>query len=226
MSTFLLLFIMVSIVVCLTSFVVAIRTQYATGDYVFVNGDNLKNEDVNLPPSKVIVINDIENCLFISSDSLKLQVLKDDRSRLHVVSSGDSVRISAKERTNGRLLLYVPTNSQVVAIRTNMTMTGAFDFLELPSYSITLDNSKLVTLTRENHAFIQQLRIIGKGEAVVQVSKRFHIHSLDVTNTTFISIAEGWQIGALKTTFNEGFSSEMVKVGDSVSIVGHFVTPN
>jgi hypothetical protein len=224
-STLLLLFTTVSVFFCLSSFVISINSKYANGVYTYLNNDKLKIQNFRFPSSGVVAIAGIENCVVVSSDSLKLEISRDDVKNLDVTSSHDTITIVAREKSTEKVLLYLPSDTQLLALRSKITMTGAFDYLNPPSYSVVLDNSKLVASTREIHAFIHQLRVLGKGESGIAVSKRFHIQSLDLVNTTSATIAEGWQIGSLKTSFGDGMTSELVKAGDSVSIVASMKEP-
>lgn len=219
-STVVLLLMMLSIIICLSSFVVSINRKYSTGDYWYANSDKSLYQKVRLPARRTIVIENLNNCLLVSSDSLSLEVFNEELSNLTITSANDSVRIVSSIKSSRKLFLYLPEQSHLVATNSMMTMNGSLNYINPPSYSILLNNSRMVASAPEAHAFVQQLQISGNGGAAVEVSKRFHIHSLELTNTTSVSIAEGWQIGSLKTNFSSGLANEMIKVGDSVAIIG------
>ncbi|MEJ1237745.1 hypothetical protein WBG78_06445 [Chryseolinea sp. T2] len=169
-----------------------------------------------------VIVENTDNCLIVSSDSLSLEVFNDDVPGVEVTTIGDSVKIVPSRKSSHKMLVYAPTNSLLIVRNSTITMNGSLDFANPPSYSVVLENSKLTASSREYHAFVQQLKISGKGNAIVEVPRRFHIHELHLSNTTFAGIAEAWSIGSIKTTFTNGMASEMQKMADSVSVVGNY----
>ena len=219
-STLVLMFTMLSMIACLCSFVLSINHNYKSGNYWYSNSDKSQFRKIGLSLFPKVIIESMDNCLVVSSDSLSLEIFNDDVADVQITTFGDSVRITPLRKPSGKLLIYAPTNTQLIVRNSTITMNGSLDFANPPSYVIDLENSRLTASSRDYHAFVQQLKIFGKGEAFVEIPRRFHIHELQLSNTTFAGIAEAWTIGSIKTAFNNGMASEMQKMADSVSIVG------
>lgn len=218
-STALLLTILTAFVFCLSSYVVSVNSRYATGDYEYVNSDKSRYKRIRLSPSSVVMIDNVDDCSIIVSDSLSIEVDKADEGNFQFLLSQDTMRIMVESSPVHKVLLYLPTGSELRAKRCAIQMKGSLHHNNQPSYRVTLANSELTASGQGLHAFLNSLKITGLGNAKVNVSKYFHIQSLELNDVDKIHLAQGWQIGVLKTNFVDGSSAEMIKIRDSVSVV-------
>lgn len=213
-----LLVILIVFVFCLSSYVSSVNIRYSAGDYNYVNNDKSRYKRISMPPSGVVMIENISNCLIVVSDSLRVEFNKDDIGNFSVSSISDTARIVADASPVSMVLLYLPTESVLLANSCRIQMKGSLHHNSQPSYRVNLKDSKLLASGEGLHAFINELEVTGNGNAGVEVSKYFHIQSLALNDVDTISLAQGWQIGMLKTNFVRGHSSEMLKAGDSVFV--------
>lgn len=215
-STVLLFCILVFTLMCVSSFVISVNSRYAQGMYTSVFGD--KEKYVRLPvfPAKNIALDGIADCMVIASDSLKVEVPREDANAYRVEAAGDSIRISTSVATGNRVLLYLPTDSRLVVTQGSVLLRGSDDRLSPLTYDVQLVDSKLIAGTGD-HTFVHQLSIAGMGNAAAEVRKYFHIQSLNINNVGTVDLSQSWQIGALTTRY-DGRPLEMTKVRDSVSV--------
>jgi hypothetical protein len=110
---------------------------------------------IRLAPKNInnIAVYGLNNFRIISSDSLKLEIEKDERSHLHYVISGDSLiihgdsiinqpgRESDIERSYQSVNLYLPSVVAIAADNSDITVEGSKDSLNAKSYHFTLTNS-------------------------------------------------------------------------------------
>lgn len=218
-STAVLMGILVVFLFCLTSYVSSVNSRYAAGDYSYVNSDKSRYKKIRMPPSSVVVVENIHNCLIIASDSLSAEVDIQDARNLQVSSDRDTIRIVAVSAPSSKILLYLPSGSELVAKACRLQLKGSLHHDSPPSYRIFLADSDLTASGQGLHAFLKELAVAGSGKARLEVFKHFHIESLVLRDVDSIQLAQGWQIGALKTSFEKGNSTEILKVGDSISVV-------
>jgi hypothetical protein len=166
---------------------------------------------------KTVVVQNIDDCTVIMSDSLSVETHKDDRDKFEYDVRPDSVHVSQTRASHNRVFLYLPSGSRLVVNASNVTIKGSlFDHEQRASYDVVLRDSKLLVSAAKLHTFFDRLKISGSGQNELIIDDFVHITDLDIENITGVNIAEGWQVGNLKTAFLSG--SAMSKSGDSLSI--------
>jgi len=182
-----------------------INLKFANGDY-HSTGDKLEYARVPITGAKIIHLSNVRNCRIISSDSLRLEVRRENRKNLTAAFSKDTLQVRLSTSTgkrNDELVVYLPTGATVIADSSNIDLKGGRDFLKRPSFSFVLNRSSLTSTARGYHTFFQKLEIEGSGNSSVRMLERVHIVALDLSNVYDAKLAEGFQIEALNSSFDK-----------------------
>jgi len=217
MSNLLLIGVVLTSVVFLSSFIVSVNTKVKNGDITYVNRDKSMYSRHHVDEGKIIVVENIADCMVVLSDSMALEIHKDDADNVSYVDLSDSITISQSSPLKNRIFIYLPSGSHLVARSSGVTIKGSlFDHESKASYDVVLRDSKLFVSAAKLHTFLDRLRVSGYGQAALTIDDFVHIANLEIANVNDVSIAQAWGIGNFKTAFMSG--SEMNKAGDRVSI--------
>lgn len=202
---------------------VTINRKFQIKDYRYSNNDKLRFERIPLKESKVVSLSNLSNCRIIASDSLRLEVARENVSNLRVTPSGDTLHLSSpaccpgKERGN-ELVLYLPSGAMVIADSSTISLRGGHDYLRRPSFSFLLKRSHLASENLERHAFFESLVVEGSGNSSVAISAWVHVVKLDLSNVYDAALQDGFQVQTLKTSFTTHANVTVAKEDSRITI--------
>ena len=217
-SSLMLLSIVLMMLTLYASYIIVVNQKLDSKNYTYVNNEKSKYSRVKFDNQKVVVIKGLQNCIIVTSDSIKLEVFNEDLKSFASKQSDDTVTILFNQSTSNKTFLYLPTGSQLIADSSSFEMKGSFDTKRQPKYQVTLHHSSLLATANNNHTFFDKLSVTDLGDSQVEIAKYVHISELELINVRHASFAQGWQIGILKTVFEDGQAVELGKYRDSVAI--------
>jgi len=218
-SSLMLLSIILMMLTLYASYIIVVNQKLDSKNYTYVNNEKSKYSRVKFDNQKVVVINGLQNCIIVTSDSIKLEVFNEDLKSLESKRTEDTVTVVFNQSTSNKTFLYLPTGSQLIADSSSFEIKGSFDTKRQPKYQVTLHNSSLLATANNNQTFFDKLSVTDLGNSQLGIAKYVHINELELMNVRHASFAQGWQIGNLKTIFDDGGRAvELGKYRDSVAI--------
>ncbi|HMG90515.1 MAG TPA: hypothetical protein VK589_10650 [Chryseolinea sp.] len=217
-STILLISIVLMLLTLYASYIIVVNQKLDSKDYTYVNNEKSKYSRVKFDNQKVVVIKGLQNCIIVTSDTIKLDVFNEDLKSFESKLKEDTVTIVFNQPTSNKTFLYLPTGSQLIADSSSFEIKGSFDPRRAPKHKVTLRHSSLLATAHNSHTFFDKLTVTDLGNSQFEIAKYVHINELELMNVHNASFAQGWQIGNLKTLFNDGAEIEFGKYRDSVSI--------
>lgn len=149
---------------------------------------------IRLEPKNInkVAVYGLNNFHIISSDSLKLEIEKDDRGHLHYVINGDSLVIHGDsiinqpgreqdiERSYQSVNVYLPSMTTIAADNSDITIQGSKDSLHAKSYHFLLRNSAGLKVEGDGddstHVYFKML-----------VIQAFHSAGIELTSHSFVN---------------------------------------
>jgi hypothetical protein len=217
MSNLLLLGIFVMSGVLFCSFVVSINSKVSKDEVTYANRDKSMYNRHRFDGGKTVVVQNVDDCVVILSDSVSMEIHKDDEDKFAYSVLSDSVKITQNSPTKNKVFIYLPSGSRLVANSSGVTIKGSlFNHDSKASYDVALHDSKLFVSAAKLHTFLDRLNVSGSGEDEITIDDFVHIRTLEIKNVANVNVAQAWQIENFKTAFVS--SSEMTKAGDSLLI--------
>jgi hypothetical protein len=198
-----------------------INLKVRNKDYRYSNNDKLKYERVPLKEAKVVSLSNLAHCRIIASDSLRLEVARENASGLRATSSSDTLRLVAccpGKMNSNDVILYLPSGTVVVSDSSNIDLNGGYDFLKRPSFSFILNRSHLTSTAAGYHTFFETLFVEGSGNSSVAISERVHVIKLDLSNVYDATLQEGFEAQTFKTSFTTKVDVTLAKENNVVTI--------
>jgi hypothetical protein len=138
------------------------------------------------------------NATVVPSDSLVIQFKATDIDNIHVVPVGDTLFVSGEAP-----VIIFTGKRDIVAIGSDLLVKGDLKYLDPFSLSVNLRDSHLYSLPISNDSKVSQqledFRINGNGTSVIDLSGRFDIGHLYLTNITEFNCSN--EIGLRETDF-------------------------
>ncbi len=220
-SSLMLLSIVLMMLTLYASYIIVVNQKLDSKNYTYVNNEKSKYNRVKFGNQKVVVIKGLQNCIIVTSDSIKLEVFNEDLKSFDSKRTEDTVTIVFSQLTTNKTFLYLPTGSQLIADSSSFQIKGSFDTKRQPKYHVTLHHSSLLATAKNNHTFFDKLSVTDLGNSRLEIAKYVHINELELMNVRNASFAQGWLIGNLKTLFDNGAAVELGKYRDSVAITNN-----
>ena len=207
----------------LTLLHVALYAKYKSGDYVSmksVQEDRFVRK--TLTNISHIAVYGLNNCRIMPSDSLKLEIEKDENGHLHYTIKGDSLIIHGDsvinkpngsadiERSYQDVNIYLPlAATTILADNADVTLKGSRDSVSAASYYFSVVNNASLKVQQEGadtvHVFFKELTIQASHSSGIELTAQTRVNDLQLT--------------MIKSAFsdNDAFIEKLMIDADSVS---------
>lgn len=217
-STVMLISIVLTLLTLYTAYILVVNQKLGSDDFSYANNDKTQYTQLKFDHHKVVFVEGLQRGTILTSDSIRLEVLNGEIGSLHSAAEKDTLKIVFNSASDKEVFLYLPTGTEVVAHSCALEMRGSLDYKAQPEYSVKLRSSSLLASGNNSHAFMEKLSVTASGDSRVQIARYFHVSQLDLLNVHDATFAQGWQIGKLTSTFDDGGNVVMSKYIDSVAI--------
>jgi hypothetical protein len=215
----------------LTLIQVALYAKYKSGNYVSMKTvqENrfIRKTLKNISNVKVYGLN---NFRIMPSDSLRLEIEKDENSHLHYTITGNSLIIhgdSTGPRLNGSgdiirsyqaVNLYLPSGATITADNSEVTVQGSKDSLKATSYHFSIVNSGSLKVDENgndsNHVYFKGLTIQASHSSGIELTAYSSILELQLTMIESAFTDNGASID--KLVINADKASNITLKGDNL----------
>ena len=214
----LLVSIVITLLMLYCAYIIVVNQRFVSNNFSYANNDKTQYRKFRFEPRKVVVVDGLQDGIILISDSISVEISNEDISAFHSEVVNDTLRLAFDNMARGRAYLYLPNGLQLVVDSSSLEMRGSLDYRYLPEYDLKLRSSSLLASGHDTHTFVGKLAVTASGNSRLNIARYFHINELDLHNVHDATFAQGWQIGNLKTSYEDGTNVVMDKYRDSVAI--------
>jgi hypothetical protein len=207
-------FVLLTLYAC---YIIIINQRFASQNFSYMNNDKTQYRKFRFGSRKVVMVHGLRNGVMLMSDSISVEVRNGDVSAFRSEMGNDTLRFIF-DQAAADVFLYLPNGTHLVVDSSALEMRGSLDDRVRPEYDLDLRSSSLLATGHKMHAFVGKLAVSASGNSRLEIARYFHVNELDLHNVHNASFAQGWQIGNLKTVFEEGRNVVVDKNRDSVAI--------
>jgi hypothetical protein len=199
-SNKILLGIFIGPLIIITLIQLTLYAKYKSGHYVIMKTVQ-QDRFIHYAPKNInhIAVYGLNNFRIISSDSLKLEIEKDENSHLHYIIKGDSLiihgdtvinnpaarRSSDIERSYQNVNLYLPSLAGILADNSDVVLEGTNDSLKAKSFHFDVINSSSIKVDDKggdtSHTYFKEITIKAFHSSGIELTARSRVNDFQLS---------------------------------------------